>query len=58
MKVRVYSCINNGYLIVNTLTDGGLFDQAPEQPYQQVQGNVPFLDQQATGRTDIYQRSY
>ena len=27
MKVRVYSCINDGYLIVNTLTDDGLFDR-------------------------------
>ena len=27
MKVRVYSCINDGYLIVNTLTDGSLFDR-------------------------------
>lgn len=27
MKVRVYSCINDGYLIVNTLTDDSLFDR-------------------------------
>lgn len=27
MKVRVYSCINDGYLIVNTLTDDSLFNR-------------------------------
>ena len=49
MKVRVYSCINDGYLIVNTLTDGGLFDRYESYLSKELGIRYEYVDIDAIG---------